>query len=465
MSTLTIITVLVILFGVTNKRGYGRALALGGATPAGAALVLGATAVPTYDAVAIGAVVALFFHVLGTGPRSQVKSERLPPGALLLMFFLGWSTFVTLVAPMLFNGMPIVRVNATVLAAGVVTSSNIAQVGYLFIGVCVVVFLARSTMAGPEIIGLLLSTCTLLSSWRYLSTNYGVPFPGHLFDNAPFNAFIETAPGGEERFRGILSEPSALGGICLITIAYMITRAPWLTGWRRVGALALAGDALYLGIISTSTTFVVAGVATAVLMLTVFLFGFLSQRTLLSRIVGLLACAAAVVGVWLLPTLTLLLSSTLGDKVGTQSYHDRTLANTDSYRVFLDSYGFGVGLGSARASSFVPTILSATGVAGTALLIAAITVLIRQGYRYAEYRPVVWALVALLIGKISSGPDLSDSTGLLWISLGLLSHAGLAARRRPAGPPGRDVGPHLSPDVGSLTRASPMHGAGAGPGL
>lgn len=431
MSTLTSITLFVILYGVANRNGYGRALALGGATPAGAAFVFGITVVPTFDAAAVGAVIALLLRVLFAARRTDLDVERLPPGTILLMLFLGWSTFVTLVAPIVFNGLHTVTVNSAVLAAGVVTTSNIAQLGYLFIGVCVVVFLARSPSAGPEIVGLLTSACTLLSTWRYLSKNYGVPFPSNTFDNAPFAAFIETSASGAERFRGVLSEPSALAGMCLVTIAYMITRAPGLSGMRRAGALTIAGVALYLGIDSTSTTFIVAGVATAVLMLTVFLFGFLSRRSLLSRTVGLLGCAAAVVGVWLLPTLTLALGSTLGDKVSTESYHERALANTESYRVFLDSYGFGVGLGSARASSFVPTILSATGVAGTALLIAAIAVVIRQGYRVPEYRPVVWGLVALLIGKISAGPDLSDGSGLLWISIGLLSHAGYVGRRHP----------------------------------
>jgi hypothetical protein len=139
----------------------------------------------------------------------------------------------------------------------------------------------------------------------------------------------------------------------------------------------------------------------------------------------------------LLPTITLALSSTVGDKVASQSYNERSTANTDSYHVFFNSYGFGVGLGSDRASSFVPTLLGATGVIGSALFVAAVAVLLRRGWRVPTYRPVVWALVALLVGKISSGPDLSDGTGILWISLGILAHAALTAERSPTGD-GRD---------------------------
>ena len=38
-------------------------------------------------------------------------------------------------------------------------------------------------------------------------------------------------------------------------------------------------------------------------------------------------------------------------------------------------------------------------------------------------RPVFWTLVTLLVAKLFAGPDLSDSSGILWLSLGLLSQA------------------------------------------
>jgi hypothetical protein len=43
---------------------------------------------------------------------------------------------------------------------------------------------------------------------------------------------------------------------------------------------------------------------------------------------------------------------------------------------------------------------------------------------------VLWALIALLVVKVAAGPDLSDSSGIFWISLGLLSRGILEARRQ-----------------------------------
>jgi hypothetical protein len=429
MTTLTLATLLVVLFGLFGRGGYGRALALGGATAAGAAIVVSGTAIPTFDAVGLAVPVALFVRLLGDGREPARTRQPFPPGVLLLVLFLAWSSFVTLVAPMLFNGLPIVTPVTPSLVAGVVTSSNVAQVAYLLIGVCIVVFLARSRSAGPEIIGLLLGTCTLLSMWRYLAENVGLPFPTGVFDNSPSFAYIATAPGGAERFRGILTEPSALAGVSLVTIAYMLPRAAQLRGWRRAGALSVAGMALYMGIISTSATFVVAGVASALVMTVAWLVGFLSHRSTLSRMLSLVGCVAMIVGLWLLPTITAFVESTVNGKLVSTSYTERTSANTDSYRVFLDSYGFGVGLGSARASSFLPTLLSATGVIGALLFAGAVASLIRRGAALPACRPVVWALVTLLVGKIAAGPDLSDGSGLLWLCLGVLSHAVLWANR------------------------------------
>ncbi len=302
MSGLTLIVFVVVVYGVVSRGGYGRALALGGATASGSAIVVGTTAVPTFYAVAFGAVVALALSVLDRARRPGRQRVPLPPGALLLVLFFVQSTIVTLIAPLLFDQMPIVTPVATELVAGQLTSSNLAQIVYLFLGVCVVVFLARSPHASPSLIGLTTGLAILLSFWRYLAPLLGLPFPEGLFDNSPSFAYIETAAGGGVRFRGIFSEPAAMAGTAVATMAYMLPRSAQLRGWRRTGALAVAAIALYLGVISTSATFVVAGVITAAIAGTTLTIGFLARRLSLSKVVGLLGVVALVVGMWLLPT-------------------------------------------------------------------------------------------------------------------------------------------------------------------
>ncbi len=440
MTTLTLATVAVILYGMLGKSGYSRALALGGATAAGAAIVVGSIAVPTFFAIAIGAAVAVFLRLLGHGLTAEPPRTHLPPGVALLLLFVAWSVFVTLVAPQLFDGQHVETSaggdNAH-LTAGVLTSSNTAQVIYLVLGTCVVVFLARTRVAGPELIGLAVGLTVTLSFWRYLSQQAGLPFPEGVFDNSPYFTYIETAAGGLKRFRGILTEPSSLAASCLVTISYMLARARHVQGARRWGALAVAIIAGYLGTISTSAGFVVAAVVVALAAGFTFVVSFLLRRASISAAVSIITCALVIVALWVLPIVADFVETTLNEKVSSSSFTERSGANSASYEIFLDTYGFGVGLGGSRASSFFPGILSTTGIVGTLLFAATIVVLIRRSASVVEYRPVIWALVALLILKIVSGPDLSDPSGVLWMSLGLLSRGALAQSRgaEPQGSP------------------------------
>jgi hypothetical protein len=366
--------------------------------------------------------------LLGNGKTPRAARRTLPPAVSLLLCFWIWSVLVTLVAPVFFDGMTVLVPPRSVrLTATFFTHSNTAQVIYLALGVSVVTFLARSARSRPELIGLLAGLTTLLSLWRYLYQLIGLPFPEGVMDNSPAFAYIETAPDNVERFRGIASEPAGLAGSCLVTIAYMLPRSLQVRGWRRAGALSVATVATYLGVISTSTTFVVAGVAIALVAGLAAAVGFLLRRAHISAIASVVVCALVVAAIWILPIVADFVETSVNEKVSSSSFTERSSANSLSMGVFIDTYGFGVGLGSNRASSFVPSLLSTTGILGGLLFVAAVATLIRQSAPVREYRPVVWGLVGLLVVKVLSGPDLSDTSGVLWISLGLLSHAALKA--------------------------------------
>jgi hypothetical protein len=456
MTSLTLVTVLVVSYGLLVRNGYGRALALGGVTGSGAAALIGSIAVPTFYAVALGTVVALGLSLLGNRKTQTATRRFLPPGVSVLLLFLIWSVLVTLVAPVIFDGMTVlVPAGPTTLTASTFTSSNMAQVVYLILGLSVVLFLARSAGSGPEAIGLLLGLTTVLSMWRYLHQLVGTPFPEGMFDNSPAFAFIETAPDGTERFRGIFSEPAGLAGSSLVTMAYMLPRSLRVRGWRCAGALLVAAAAAYLGAISTSATFVVAGVAIAVIAGLASVMGFLLRRSSVSAVATVLSCALVVSALWILPIIADFVEATVDEKVGSTSFTQRSSTNSASLSAFLDTFGFGIGLGANRASSFVPGLLSGTGIVGTLLFVTAVATLIRRSAAIHHYRPVIWALVGLLVVKVIAGPDLSDPTGVLWISLGLLSHAAaMADENHPTGLPAESEPGDLRPVVPDPVRAS-----------
>ena len=270
---------------------------------------------------------------------------------------------------------------------------------------------------------------TLLSLWRYLYQVVGLPFPEGVLDNSPAFAYIETAPDDVERFRGIASEPAGLASSCLVTIAYMLPRSLQVRGWRRAGALLVAAAAAYLGVISTSATFVVAGVAIALIAGLAYGAGFLLRRTHVSAIASVVGCALVIAAIWILPIVADFVETTVNDKVSSTSYAYRSSDNATSLGIFLDTFGFGVGLGANRASSFVPEPAQHHRSHRNAA--------VRGGSDHADPAKRACSRVPArrlgagqpARGKVIAGPDLSDTTGVLWISLGLLSHAALISDR------------------------------------
>jgi hypothetical protein len=203
-------------------------------------------------------------------------------------------------------------------------------------------------------------------------------------------------------------------------------------GLRRLGLFVVGAAAAFLGPISTSTTFLVAGVALVAVAALVNTASFVFRERGLSQAAVLVLCAVAIASLYVLPYLANVIGQEISDKVETTSYTDRSGADSLAFDLVIETFGLGTGLGSNRASSFVANLLSTVGVVGALLFAVAVATLIRRGWAIPHVRPVVWALVALLIAKVVSGPDLSDNTGVLWMSLGILAHAVLTSDARPA---------------------------------
>ena len=432
MTSLTVISLVVILSAAASRKYYWVALAIGGATPIGAAFLAAGNALPTFYAAAIGAVVGLIIRSVHSTRQPQFAASPGFDGAVPLLLFTLWGVVITVVAPVLFfNTVVYLGPNPDSKSAvhAVLTTSNVAQIGYLLLGVAVVFFLAGSRDLGPGVVGLAASLLTLLSFWRYLHQAVGLPFPEGLFDNNTTYAFIETLPGGAPRFRGILSEPAGLALSSLVTIAYSLSRAAQVTGVRRFWVLVVAAMAAVMAAISTSTTFIVVALILAGLAGVAFL-----RRVFLGsggpKVVAILGLALTLVAaVFALPLLIDLVSQVISEKLGTSSYADRTLTDNRSYQIFFEKFGLGVGLGSNRSSSFTAFLLSTTGIPGIALFAWTVYSLLRPALHVPQMRPVVWALVAVLVSKAISAPDLADPSGILYLALGVLAWQGVQLRR------------------------------------
>ncbi|WP_180357984.1 hypothetical protein [Streptomyces sp. NP160] len=425
MTTLTLTTALLVTLGALTRLGWPRALSLAGATAAGIAFALSdRIVVPTFYAAAIAAVA---LTVAGAAQRHGFRRHDAPvPGMTPLLLFGLWTTMITALGGIVFAGTPVLDATGqqTPLgAAGLLTTSNIAQLTYLWIGVAVFAIVARSPATGNSAVGLGLAVAMALNVWALLHRDAGLPFPEGFFDNSPAFRFIDSAEGGVVRFRGIMPEPSAVAGIAIPALVFAVASLPRSTGWKRLGALALAGAALWIGLASTSTSFIVSGVVMLVVAVLVGLLGLTVRRVHLQSTTWLAIAAVGAALVFVLPQLMDLLTQTLSDKLGSSSYEDRSGADTFSFALAAQTLGIGVGLGSNRPSSLLAALVSQTGVLGLVLFVAFVVAVVRPALRIPSVRPVLWVAVAMFLGKVYNGPDLSDSTGLLWLVTGTLAAA------------------------------------------
>jgi len=221
--------------------------------------------------------------------------------------------------------------------------------------------------------------------------------------------------GGLVRIQGTFAEASHFANFTLPLFAFAF--ATWLYTPRRprwVGVLTVA--LLGLLVASTSST------AYTGLVMYLGLFAVLRASSILSRrlvprvrtpalVVGSLVSLA--VGVALLDTDVFqriydYFDSVLLRKFQTSSGEDRMALNRQAWQNIVETYGLGVGLGTARASSFPFVVLSNLGALGTLLF---------GGFLYQVFRarpdeggalnPVSQAarhaLVAALSGALASG--------------------------------------------------------------
>ncbi len=435
MTPLGVLFVLAAITILAMRRGYVRLIAVAAGLPIGVIATVGGQPAPTFFTLGGLACAWLVFEWISGRSTPRDDEGRHRPGALSLVIFLGWSLLVTLVAPTIFEGVPVLvargGIDEQFLDPGTLTYSvsNIAQAAYLVISIGVVFFLARSRETTPGLLGIVLAVITVISFWRLLSISGGLPFPEGFFDNSTTVRIIEETPDGEPRFRGIFSEPSGLAAASLTTLVFFALRLRYLGAWSRVGAIAVLVMAAVNAASSTAGTFIAAGLIMVGIVVLFWIGGFFANRVRLDPLLAAAVILVGGIGIFFVPALIEFVQSVVSVKISSSSYGSRTGVDLFSYLLTLDTWGFGVGLGSNRPSSFLATLLSCTGVVGAAFFAIAITRLIVAASTRPEYHATIWALVSVLVSKVVSSPNISDNAALLWISCGVLAHAAWRERR------------------------------------
>lgn len=235
---------------------------------------------------------------------------------------------------------------------------------------------------------LLLATLNVAAALINLAELH-LPIPSLLefVRNAGYAILVGGEVGGLQRVSGTFAEASAFAAFTLPLFAFTATL--WRAGVRPRASGVLALATLGLLLLSTSST----------------------AYATLAAYIGLVALGAAWqtltryeplrfgLGAWLLwalaigACLTMLLRPETADRLGeffgvtlvrkldSLSGIERSSWNLQAWTNFLDVHGIGVGLGSARASSFVLVLLSNVGLLGTALFAAFLVGVLRAPAR------------------------------------------------------------------------------------
>ncbi len=189
--------------------------------------------------------------------------------------------------------------------------------------------------------------------------------------NAQYALHTDAQIGGLKRIVGSFTEASSFARSTLGVLAFSGTL--WLAGYRRALMGSIAAASVVLLFLSTSST----GVAGAPLMLLIlYATAFsLSGRRRIRRVTAaaMIMVPLAMIAVALLIAIDPVISKTVYEyvdivvlgKATSDSGIERSTWNTIAMQNFFDSWGFGVGLGTVRTSSFVMALLANVGIPGT----------------------------------------------------------------------------------------------------
>ena len=381
----------------------------------------------------------LLRHLWNGGAWLPPKSTPARPIAILLFAFLGWSLFSAFVMPRLFAGMPIVsprdRIDVDLITGNLTplqwTFSNLGQGIYLALNVGAALFAFLLVQSKEQARGLAqalrwaLVLVVVAGLLQYALPLIGGSYPYSVFNNNPNNTLASTPLDqqidGFTRISSTFAEPMNSGSFLAAVAGGLL--ASYLRGQRGIGALLWLIAVLFVLLQTTSTT----GYVTVVVMLLPLLAYFNplarpklpGQPSFFKGWAAAACTAAAIVAfalLWVPGLLQAFVPMTV-DKSEGMSYLSRVAADQESFAMFTDTYGIGVGLGSSRPASLLMTLLSTVGIVGTALFAMVLYHIARlfPGRRApSPLQMSFWSLAGLLVASMGV-PDINRPA--LWALL------------------------------------------------
>jgi len=258
---------------------------------------------------------------------------------------------------------------------------------------------------------------------------------------------------GGKRVVGLMPEASTFGGLCLEFLALLIffRRAIESRRVRNVYAPVVIGLlALNIWLSTSSSAYVGIAILAVVLaaeaILRIFSRGH-SGQLYRQDLMGELAVAVGLVATFALLLLLVpsvmepvyaLIDRMVLNKVDSGSFEERALWRNAAWDSVVASWGLGIGLGSARASSSVVSVLSGTGILGGVLFYGFVlqTLLRRSAHMNFEGQVILAAfrfayIPPFVVTMLVSGPDFGPLMGFGFgiVTAVCFSQQNLAARK------------------------------------
>lgn len=349
------------------------------------------------------------------------RPVKLTGATLALALFAVYGTVITAVGPALFRGVGVITPrggldsqidNFTPLTY---TTSNVAQLAYVVVGVLVVMYLATEPPRTIRVIEAAIIAGFAITLFKHFLPDL---WPQAWFDSNPSYYYHYIFDGARER--GPFAEPSLMGMFLGMSLAYLVAGF-----WRaRTAVRVLYGVLFLIGIYLYSVSYTgtallslggVAGVAVLSLLWRILRHGTKRARLMF------FACVAALVALALIfwNTVSKYSVDLVIEKLGSDSFASRNASNLNSFHVLMDSFGLGVGLGSDRPSSLFFVLLSCVGIIGTVLFLRAAFGYLAHGLSTPAVSPIAWAFLAQLIAQLVAKPDISMPG--LWLLMGMLA--------------------------------------------
>jgi hypothetical protein len=304
------------------------------------------------------------------------------PGFWLVVTVI-YSTVTAFLMPRLFQGQTFayaVRAQGgeNYLAPLVPTTSNLTQSVY-FIGDCVCFLVLAgwgASESGRRCLGRAALMCVMLNLiFGFLDLVTYATNTAELLSfirNSTYSILSDTGSAGFKRIVGSFVEASSFGYWTLGYFAFATTL--WLHGIAARLTFALSVLSFLTLLFSTSTTaYVGLGGYLAVQFAIVtgnFLFGQIRREMVIFMVCAPFLFVIVALAISLNDVSSAYFSDLLNtfvlDKMSTSSGVERSRWNSQAIQNFLDTFGFGAGNGSVRASSFPVAVIGSLGILGAA---------------------------------------------------------------------------------------------------